>query len=234
MFAVPPPPPQPAAARRHKRAPIPPPRHPQGLQQFLLTTLGEAGLRRLARQIDLAASALHAVLLDAALPRLSLAAFALGEMRGLAAAAGGLQQLGLEVRARARPQFGWGAVCRRALPGMAACGGTGARMGAVTMRPAGAPRMRRREAQPPAPAAGPPRLLYPSPTNQPLRAVIPVLPILQKPSQPHGVEALELCAVRALLRAERLRLVVGGAACQYRCFFSWLLRVLRMLDTQGR
>jgi len=70
----------------------------QGLQQFLLNTLGEAGLRRLARQIDIAAGALHAALLDDALPRLALAVFALGEMRGLSAAAAGLQQLGLQVR----------------------------------------------------------------------------------------------------------------------------------------
>jgi hypothetical protein len=85
------------------RPPSPPPRAPlpQGLQQFLLTTLGEAGLRRLARGIDLAAGALHGALLGGALPRLSLAVFALGEMRGLAAAAWGLQQLGLQVRAAA-------------------------------------------------------------------------------------------------------------------------------------
>ena len=70
----------------------------QGLQQFLLNTLGEAGLRRLARAVDLAAEALHAALLDAVLPRLALAAFALGEMRGLAGAAAGLQRLGLQVR----------------------------------------------------------------------------------------------------------------------------------------
>jgi hypothetical protein len=52
--------------------------------------------------------------------------------------------------------------------------------------------------------------------------------------QPNDIEALELEGVRAILRTERLRLATNAAACQYRCFFSWLLRVLRMLDTQGR
>ncbi|GBF88198.1 hypothetical protein Rsub_00910 [Raphidocelis subcapitata] len=118
----------------------------QGLQQWLLSTLGEAGLRRLARQVDLAADGLHSELLNGVLPRLRLAVFALGEMRALAAAASGLQRLGL---------------------------------------------------------------------------------------QPHDLEALELDGIRAMLRAERLRLVAGAAACHYRCFFSWLLRVLRALDAPG-
>ena len=39
--------------------------------------------------------------------------------------------------------------------------------------------------------------------------------------------------MRALLRAERVRLATSAAACRFRCFFSWLLRVLRALDAQG-
>jgi hypothetical protein len=59
------------------------------------------------------------------------------------------------------------------------------------------------------------------------------LPPPPPPPKPHDIEALELEGVRALLRAERLRLVSGAAACRYRCFFTWLLRVLRLLDAQG-
>jgi hypothetical protein len=141
--------------------------------------------------VDLAADGLHSELLNGALPRLRLAVFALGEMRALAAAAGGLQRLGLQVGARRAPRGASAAagalpIAYQKVTGRRPCSLNGCPM--ETARP------------------------FP---------------------QPHDLEALEADGIRAMLRAERLRLVTGTAACRYRCFFSWLLRVLRALDAQG-
>jgi hypothetical protein len=55
------------------------------MHQYLSSSLGEAGLRRLARGIDTGAGRLHAFLLDQLLPRLRLTTYVLAELRGAAA-----------------------------------------------------------------------------------------------------------------------------------------------------
>ncbi|KAF6264340.1 anaphase-promoting complex, cyclosome, subunit 4-domain-containing protein [Scenedesmus sp. NREL 46B-D3] len=59
------------------------------LQSFLAHTLGEAGLRRLARSLDSTASGLHTALLERVMPLLELVLFLLGELRGCVACGGG-------------------------------------------------------------------------------------------------------------------------------------------------
>jgi hypothetical protein len=68
------------------------------LAAFLSSSLGEAGLRRLARGLDTAASGLHTALLERLGPLAELTLFLLGELRGAVAAAGGASWLGLQVR----------------------------------------------------------------------------------------------------------------------------------------
>ena len=60
---------------------------------------GEAGVKRLARAVDAAVHAVHAGLIDGVAPAAQLAAFRLGELRGLAAPcnAPALAALGLKV-----------------------------------------------------------------------------------------------------------------------------------------
>ncbi|KAF8060496.1 Eefsec [Scenedesmus sp. PABB004] len=52
------------------------------MQTFLASTLGEAGLRRLARALDATAGGLHTALLERLMPLTELALFLLGELRG--------------------------------------------------------------------------------------------------------------------------------------------------------
>ncbi|GAB4814517.1 hypothetical protein N2152v2_001563 [Parachlorella kessleri] len=68
------------------------------LQQYLTTTLGEAGVKRLARAVDGAVHAVHAALLDSVAPAAELAAFRLSELRGVSApcCAPGLGTLALQ------------------------------------------------------------------------------------------------------------------------------------------
>lgn len=77
------------------------------LQSFLANTLGEAGLRRLARAVDSMASGLHTALLERLMPLLELVLFLLGELRGCVACGGGEQPpreawMGLQVCSRCR------------------------------------------------------------------------------------------------------------------------------------
>lgn len=48
--------------------------------------------------------------------------------------------------------------------------------------------------------------------------------------QADAIRLLELQAAALLLRLEQLRRTVTATACQYRAFFSWLLKVIRQLE----
>ncbi|WIA35226.1 hypothetical protein OEZ86_003688 [Tetradesmus obliquus] len=120
------------------------------LQSFLAHTLGEAGLRRLARSLDSTASGLHTALLERLLPLLELVLFLLGELRGCVACGGGAQP----------PAGSW--------------------MGL----------------------------------------------------QVSQLQVLELHAAALLLRTEQLRRSLTSLACQYRAFFTWLLKAVRQLEGQ--
>ncbi|KAL4428023.1 hypothetical protein ABPG75_002112 [Micractinium tetrahymenae] len=54
------------------------------LQQYITATLGEPGLKKLARAVDVAACSCHNLLTDHLQPQLEQLAFRLGELRGLA------------------------------------------------------------------------------------------------------------------------------------------------------
>jgi hypothetical protein len=49
--------------------------------------------------------------------------------------------------------------------------------------------------------------------------------------RPEALEPLEAAAVRAVVRAEQVRLALGGLAASYRALFTWLLRTARQLET---
>eukprot|EP00887_Chlorella_sp_A99_P001987 scaffold18.g1987.t1 len=85
-----------------------------GMLQFLSVTLGEPGLKKLARMVDSAVRAVHSLLADRLQPALEELAFRLGELRGLAlcrpwsttlglsaAAAGAAEQAALRLLVRA-------------------------------------------------------------------------------------------------------------------------------------
>ena len=65
------------------------------MEQFLMNTLGEAGLKKVARGVDAALTAAHALLTDRLQPEAEILAFRLGELRGLAAAPRTRKLLGL-------------------------------------------------------------------------------------------------------------------------------------------
>jgi hypothetical protein len=67
------------------------------LQSFLCSSLGEAGLRRLARGTDAALNVLHTALLERLVPLAELVVFLLGELRGAVLAAGAETWMGLQV-----------------------------------------------------------------------------------------------------------------------------------------
>jgi hypothetical protein len=67
------------------------------LHNFLSSSLGEAGLRRLARGTDAALSSLHTALLERLVPLAELVLFLLGELRGAVLAAGADSWMGLQV-----------------------------------------------------------------------------------------------------------------------------------------
>lgn len=67
------------------------------LHSFLSSTLGEAGLRRLARGTDAALSGLHTALLERLVPLSELVCFLLGELRGAVLASGTDAWMGLQV-----------------------------------------------------------------------------------------------------------------------------------------
>jgi hypothetical protein len=46
------------------------------------------------------------------------------------------------------------------------------------------------------------------------------------------LQVLELHAAAALLRTEQLRRTLTSIACQYRAFFTWLLKAVRQLEGQ--
>jgi len=48
-----------------------------------------------------------------------------------------------------------------------------------------------------------------------------------------ALKQLELQVAALLLRLEQLRRVVTDVTCQYRTFFSWLLKMLRQLEGQN-
>jgi hypothetical protein len=72
------------------------------MEQFLSTALGEAGLKRAARVVDAALCAVHAAVVDRVAPEAELAAFRLGELRGLAMAPQWRDHLHLKVSAGGR------------------------------------------------------------------------------------------------------------------------------------
>jgi hypothetical protein len=55
------------------------------MEQFLMNALGEAGIKKIARGVDSALCAMHALLVDRLQPELEMVALRLGELRGLAA-----------------------------------------------------------------------------------------------------------------------------------------------------
>jgi hypothetical protein len=67
------------------------------LANFLSSTLGEAGLRRMARSTDASLSGLHTAILERLMPLAELVLFLLGELRGAVLAAGAESWLGLQV-----------------------------------------------------------------------------------------------------------------------------------------
>lgn len=67
------------------------------LHNFLGSTLGEAGLRRLARGTDAALNSLHTAILERLMPLAELVLFLLGELRGAVLAAGAESWMGLQV-----------------------------------------------------------------------------------------------------------------------------------------
>lgn len=67
------------------------------LHNFLSSTLGEAGLRRLARSTDAALNSMHTALLERLMPLAELVLFLLGELRGAVLAAGAESWMGLQV-----------------------------------------------------------------------------------------------------------------------------------------
>lgn len=68
-----------------------------GLQAFLVGSLKEAGLRKMAKALDNAVQSVHALLLDHVAPAAEVATFILGEMKGMAAAAHRNELLGVSV-----------------------------------------------------------------------------------------------------------------------------------------
>ncbi|KAF5836570.1 anaphase-promoting complex, cyclosome, subunit 4-domain-containing protein [Dunaliella salina] len=70
-----------------------------GMHAFLTGTLTEHGLRRMAKMVDSAVQAVHAILLDQVAPAVEVATFVLGELRGLATGLGpsSASALGLQV-----------------------------------------------------------------------------------------------------------------------------------------
>ncbi|GIL45438.1 hypothetical protein Vafri_2680 [Volvox africanus] len=113
------------------------------LHSFLTGSLTEAGLRRLAKTVDLAVQEVSSLLLDGVLPALQLVVFVMGELRGRARTASIVQTLGLQERA---------------------------------------------------------------------------------------VAVAEVEAVKALIQLESLRQLVTRVGCQYRVFFTWLLKTLQSLE----
>jgi len=69
------------------------------MEQYLNSTLGEAGIKRAARAVDAAVCTVHALLVDKLLPELEVLAFRLGELRGMSLTPKGRSLLGLHVRA---------------------------------------------------------------------------------------------------------------------------------------
>lgn len=67
------------------------------LHNFLSSTLGEAGLRRLARGTDAALNSMHTAILERLMPLAELVLFLLGELRGAVLAAGAESWMGLQV-----------------------------------------------------------------------------------------------------------------------------------------
>jgi len=67
------------------------------LHNFLSSTLGEAGIRRVARSIDAAISGLHTAILERLMPLAELVLFLLGELRGAVLAASAESWMGLKV-----------------------------------------------------------------------------------------------------------------------------------------
>jgi len=55
------------------------------MEQFLMNALGEAGIKKIARGVDAALCAMHALIVDRLQPELEMVTFRLGELRGLAA-----------------------------------------------------------------------------------------------------------------------------------------------------
>ena len=55
------------------------------MEQFLMSSLGEGGIKKIARAVDSALSHAHALLVDRMQPEMELLAFRLGEVRGLGA-----------------------------------------------------------------------------------------------------------------------------------------------------
>ncbi|GIL72249.1 hypothetical protein Vretifemale_2622, partial [Volvox reticuliferus] len=113
------------------------------LHAFLTGSLTEAGLRRLAKTVDLAVQEVSSQLLDGVLPALQIVVFVMGELRGRARTASITQTLGLQERA---------------------------------------------------------------------------------------VAVAEVEAVKALIQVESLRQLVTRVGCQYRVFFTWLLKTLQSLE----
>jgi len=256
-----------------------------GLHSFLSGTLGEAGLRRLARAIDNSAQVggagcwagweggdppacnppaspqraaqgqrgsvpsggrcctcrllsspaeqpslrtdsrpacqeVHAVLLERLLPTLQLACFLLGELKGLAGCPGRLGRLGIQAGA-------W----RLLLPllllmlppppllvlGRCCCGCEGRCSLCCQSRV-----LLYEEADGPVPPHHPP----PPPPPHP-----PTPPSLDL--QAATTQQLEAACAQLLVRAEQVRAALCAVAPAYRSFFSWLLRVVRLLEFES-
>lgn len=70
----------------------------QPMEQFLMSAMGEPGLKKVARTVDASLSAIHALLVDRLQPEIEMFAFRLGELRGLAASPLKRKVLGLHCR----------------------------------------------------------------------------------------------------------------------------------------